>query len=538
MPWGGFERVFSMSRGVGFAHLLIVVCILLLGGVACRRSQEIHGQVFLVQNGPKGPENWKLALVELHLLSESELKKLAAEVITRQLQANADLAARKAKVEEQQRLLLRMEEDLSKVPAQVLALSEYQALLQSASTLRAELGLRYQSYAVSNSVNILDRLFDRLPAARAKTDADGEFRIHAGKGQWLLAQAERKGADGAQTFVWVVPIPMGEAKLLLANDNQVRGVQGLWELLGSVSGVSIQPLPLPSSSAEDMAAWMAETRQKAQLLMSQELVRAQARKKQGLERASQSSARISTGSLSPGEQLMLRTTEETFPVRWIPPGRFTMGSPADEVGVEKDEPQHEVTLTQGFFIMETECPQRLWNAFMTNNPSRFQGEDLPVEQINWHEAREFCLKLTELQRSQGWIPPGWKWELPTEAQWEYAARAGNSGSPAGSLEESAWYQKNSDGTTHPVGQRKPNAWGLLDVLGNVWEWCLDGYGDYPTVPVTDPQGTPSSPLKVFRGSGCNSTAQACRFGFRNAERAVVRNGPLGIRGVLVRSSTP
>lgn len=523
-----------MIRGAGWLHLLILFSVLSFGGMGCRRSPEIQGQVFVVQDGQ---ENRKLALVGIHVVSEVQLKHVAAKVVTEQLQSNADLAARKAKVEEQQQSLLKMEEDLTRVPAQVSGMPEYQALLQSVARRRAQLGLDYQTYAASNTLSLRERLFDRLPPAQAKTDADGEFRMRAAKGQWLLAQAERKGADGIQTLVWVVPIPRGEAKLLLANDNQVRGVQGLWDLLGSVSGVSTQPLPLPSPSLEDLGGWMAETRQKAQRLMSKELVRAEAQKKQRLELASQATSRMARGGLSPGEQLFLQAGEEAFAVRWIPPGRFMMGSSTNEVGVEKDETPHEVVLTQGFFIMETECPQRLWAGIMTNNPSRFQGEDLPVDRINWHEAREFCQKLTQVQRSKGWIPAGWTWELPTEAQWEYSARAGSGDTPvAARLDERAWYQSNSQETTHPVGQRTPNAWGLTDVLGNVYEWCLDGYGDYPQGPVTDPQGTPTSPLKVFRGGSCLSTALGSRLGFRNAERAVVREGPWGVRGVLVRTS--
>lgn len=137
---------------------------------------------------------------------------------------------------------------------------------------------------------------------------------------------------------------------------------------------------------------------------------------------------------------------------------------------------------------------------MGTRPSYFKGADLPVEQVNWEQAVEFCRKLTEKHREQGKVPQGWEWRLPTESEWEYAARAGTTGARHGELDLIAWHPKNSGFTTHPVGKKQANAWGLHDMIGNVWEWCSDWYvPSYPTGVVTHPKGPSNGTARVFRG---------------------------------------
>ena len=145
---------------------------------------------------------------------------------------------------------------------------------------------------------------------------------------------------------------------------------------------------------------------------------------------------------------------------WIPAGNFTMGSPESEVGHYNDEgPQTQVTLSQGFWLGKTPVTQGQYQAVMGNNPSCFAaaGADAPVEQVSWDDAMAFCQKLTEQERTAGHLPEGYALTLPTEAQWEYACRAGTTGPYAGDLDGMAWYNKNSDNTTHPVGTKQPNA---------------------------------------------------------------------------------
>ena len=169
---------------------------------------------------------------------------------------------------------------------------------------------------------------------------------------------------------------------------------------------------------------------------------------------------------------------------WCPPGTFTMGSLN---GADDEKPPHQVTLTKGFWMGKTEVTQAQWKSVMGNNPSWHKGDDLPVENVRWNDCQEFC-KNTGLQ-------------LPTEAQWEYACRAGSTGAYAGTgkIDEMGWYENNSGVRTHPVGTKQPNAWGLYDMHGNVWEFCADWKGNYPNGAVTDPQGAASGSYRVRRG---------------------------------------
>ena len=205
----------------------------------------------------------------------------------------------------------------------------------------------------------------------------------------------------------------------------------------------------------------------------------------------------------------------------IEPGTFIMGSPEDELGREGDEIQHEVTLTREYGMGKYEVTQAQFEAIMGTNPSDFKGADLPVEQVSWDDAMEFCKKLTAKEKAAGRLPEGYEYTLPTEAQWEYACRAGtttalNSGKNLSDkdqcpeMDEVGWYYYNSDDATHSVGQKKPNAWGLYDMHGNVWEWCLDWYGDYPSSAVTDPKGPSSDSYRVVRGGSWSDGANYCR----------------------------
>lgn len=190
---------------------------------------------------------------------------------------------------------------------------------------------------------------------------------------------------------------------------------------------------------------------------------------------------------------------------WIGPSTFTMGSPASEPGRGNDETPHQVTLTKGCWIGKYEVTQGQWESVMGKNPSYFSalGPNAPVEQVSWGEAMDYCRKLTEQERAAGRLPAGYEYSLPSEAQWECACRAG-SAAPCCDIEhpdDYGWYKDNSDGSTHPVGQKQPNAWGFHDMHGNVWEWCEDKYGSYPSGAVTDPTGPSRGSERVLRG-GC------------------------------------
>ena len=206
---------------------------------------------------------------------------------------------------------------------------------------------------------------------------------------------------------------------------------------------------------------------------------------------------------------------------WIEPGTFMMGSPEDELGRESDEKLHQVALSCGYWMGKYKITQAQYRAIMMTNPSYFIGADLPVECVSWNDAMEFCAKLTARERAAGRLPAGYEYTLPTEAQWEYACRAGtttalNSGKNLSDkdqcpeMDEVGWYDGNAAYKTHPVGQKQPNAWGLYDMHGNVWECCLDWYGDYPTSAVTDPTGPVTGSERVVRGGCSYDYASGCR----------------------------
>lgn len=214
---------------------------------------------------------------------------------------------------------------------------------------------------------------------------------------------------------------------------------------------------------------------------------------------------------------------------WVAPGTFQMGS-GD--GHSDERPVRRVTHSRGFWLGKTEVTQAQWQAVMGGNPSGFKGDDLPVENVSYEDALAFCRKLTERERAAGRLPDGYVYTLPTEAQWEYACRAGTTGNYAGELDAMAWYGENSSGRTHPVGRKQANAWGLYDMHGNVWEWCLDRRGPYTISSATDPQGADAGSFRVNRGGGWSSIADHCRSANRDWDSPGLGDPVLGFRLAL------
>lgn len=201
---------------------------------------------------------------------------------------------------------------------------------------------------------------------------------------------------------------------------------------------------------------------------------------------------------------------------WVAPGSFLMGSPIDEPERNKVEgPQFRVTLN-GFWLGKTEVTQGQYESVMGVNPSTFKaaGPDAPVEHVSWRDAMSFCQKLTTRERLAGRLPEGYAFTLPTEAQWEYACRAGTTAAYAGEPNAMAWSEENSGSTTHPVATKRPNAWGFFDMSGNVLEWCFDWYGPYPRKSVVDPSGPESGYYRIARGGSWRVGARVGRSAAR------------------------
>ncbi len=211
-------------------------------------------------------------------------------------------------------------------------------------------------------------------------------------------------------------------------------------------------------------------------------------------------------------------------------GTFIMGSPKDEIGRRDGdkELQHQVTISKPFYIGKYEVTQKEYISVMGENPSKFLGENRPVENVTWYDAKEFCKKMNNyvLNEKAKEIPKNYIFDLPTEAQWEYACRAGTTTSlctgknitsernRCSNADEVAWYYYNSGNETHDVGLKKPNAWGIFDMHGNVREWCRDKEDDYPPYAVIDPIGTSESSNYVVRGGPFSGYT----FGVRSADR--------------------
>jgi formylglycine-generating enzyme required for sulfatase activity len=190
----------------------------------------------------------------------------------------------------------------------------------------------------------------------------------------------------------------------------------------------------------------------------------------------------------------------------IPGGAFLMGSPLSETGRDPDEgPQSSVTV-QNLQLSKYEVTQAQYRAVMGTNPASFKGDDLPVESVSWNDALEFCRKLSSLT--------GRKYRLPTEAEWEYAARGGSNSPAAGSVDALAWCGPNSANRTHPVGQKQANAFGLYDMYGNVWEWTESKYRPYPFQPTDGREDLQPTDVRVLRGGSWESATRACRASYR------------------------
>lgn len=214
---------------------------------------------------------------------------------------------------------------------------------------------------------------------------------------------------------------------------------------------------------------------------------------------------------------------------YVEGGTFTMGATSEQGDDANDDekPTRDVTLSS-FNIGKYEVTQAQWEAVMGSNPSQFKGENLPVESVSWDDCQEFIGKLNKLT--------GMSFRLPTEAEWEYAARGGRSGgckySGSDNIDDVAWYDGNSGNESHAVGQKQANELGLYDMCGNVWEWCQDWHGNYGSSAQTNPTGPASGSFRVFRGGSWYYNAVHCRVSNRNRNLPTLRNSGIGLRLAL------
>ncbi len=208
------------------------------------------------------------------------------------------------------------------------------------------------------------------------------------------------------------------------------------------------------------------------------------------------------------------------------PGSFKMGNISND-GTDKKYPVHEVTLTKAFWIGKYPVTQGEWKKVMRTNPSGFPHSDNhPVEKVSWNDCQKFIEKLTEMNKGK------FHFALPTEAQWEFAARSGGRDdwyAGGNRLEDFGWYYENSKEATHPVGEKEPNHLGIYDMSGNVWEWCQDYYKIFPPSTIQNPKGPGKGKFRVLRGGSWYGSASGCCPDFRNWDRPFKRYKYLGFR---------
>lgn len=221
---------------------------------------------------------------------------------------------------------------------------------------------------------------------------------------------------------------------------------------------------------------------------------------------------LSVAGAVAGERRTVELAGVEVAFRWIAPGTFRMGSPEDETLRDPAETPHLVELTRGFWLAETETTQALYRAVTGTNPSEFVGDTLPVDTVSWDEACAFCRTLSEREN----LADGCGYRLPTEAEWEFAARAGSEASGLDFLARFAWTgEPTESGSTHLVGTKEPNRWGLFDMRGNLWEWCADGWSDYPAEKAVDPfTSAGNAAVRIDRGGCWDSPPQHARFAWR------------------------
>ena len=239
---------------------------------------------------------------------------------------------------------------------------------------------------------------------------------------------------------------------------------------------------------------------------------------------------VKVSSYKSGEEWVFTVGKAIFKMVWVEGGTFTMGCTSEQGGdcYNDETPAHSVTVSN-YYIGETEVTQALWVAVMGNNPSNWKGDDLPVESVSWNDAQEFIVKLNRLT--------GRTFRLPTEAEWEYAARGGSKSrgykySGSDSIDAVAWYDANSGQKTHPVKGKQANELGLYDMSGNVWEWCSDWKGGYSSGSQQDPEGTSTGSYRVLRGGCWGCIARVCRVSHRASVTPDTRFDNFGFRLVL------
>jgi len=371
----------------------------------------------------------------------------------------------------------------------------------------------------------------KLPNLKVKADLDCVFFLDGEEQSHLKAGHIQK-----------IPLAAGEYELMfVSEDNCADCVEMEFEMpdvdkLQKVSLIAVRDSRLQKEAEEQRLAEekrQAELRrQEAERKAAEERKREEERKRREEEerRRREAEERKRLEEAARAKERVFRVGSVEFKMIRVEGGSFMMGSPdSDSDAYNNEKPQHRVTLSD-YYIGETPVTQALWQAVMGNNPSSSKGTNNPVECVSWNDCQEFIQKLNRLT--------GMAFALPTEAQWEYAARGGNKSkgfkySGSNNIGEVAWYDDNSGNKSHPVKGKRANELGLYDMSGNVWEWCKDRYGDYSSSSQTNPTGPATGSIRMLRGGCWGSYARHCRVARRSGSDPGDRCNVFGFRLSLV-----
>jgi formylglycine-generating enzyme required for sulfatase activity len=513
--------------------------LLLILTSCSKKPVEVTGQIFVIT---QGRENIKMGGVEVLVVPDEEFRKKAKEVVTWMQQEVKAEAQRKVDSDHMTDFInwvIELEKtssfkipELPKIREGIVKESDMASgLIESA--MKRDLQTRsFIKMFVGDGEKMV-----------FTTDADGKFTLPLRGKAWFHAMAERQVGDNSEGYIWLkgfqAPDGASKASLVIANDDDIKDEDELYSMLAGVCEVQGQLENFRKVDvSENMKSLVKRYREEAESAEAKAEKDAAEAKAQAERDVAETKAKADeaykkfSGSRAGEERIIEIVPGVKMTFCWCPPGEFMMGSPASEEDRSDDEDQVKVTINNGFWMAKTELTQAQWQAVMGSNPSHFKGENQPIEMVRWSDSQKFIEKLNA---SIGSADGGWM-SLPTEAQWEYAARAGEMGPhPGGPLQEVAWYGDNCGNRPHPVGAKRSNAWGLHDMLGNVWEWCADWYDDDLSGGV-DPKGAAKGPYRVCRGGLNYDYADGNRVASRYCDMPENANQYTGFR--VVRSSVP
>jgi formylglycine-generating enzyme required for sulfatase activity len=509
-------------------HLLSVLLVAANLPACSKKPVDVTGQIFVVT---KGRENIKMGGLEVRVIPDGEFLNMAKatvpwmqEEVRKEAQRKTDADFMTAFIHE-----VRAMEEAAPNPIPELPIIR--------KTIVEESGSADSLLESALSAGILQRGMGKLMSGAsstlsASTDADGRFTVPITGKTWFIAAGQREVGKETEEYLWVKgfepPAGATSGTMTISNEADIDSEDGLYSLLSGVTGApgdlegfrkvevseKMKAMVTRHREAANAAKGKAE-REAAEAKAKADREAAEAKAKAEREAAEAKAEAEAAWAKSSGK----RKSEVGFEITpgvemtfcWCPAGKFTMGSPESEADRSDDENQVEVTLSQGIWMAKTEVTQAQWQAVMGENPSKFKGANRPVENVSWNDVQEFLTKVNAIVGNSD----GGEMVLPTEAQWEYAARAGETGPySGGTLDEVAWYKDNSGSETHPVGTKKPNAWGLHDMQGNVCEWCADWYTSELKGGV-DSRGAASGTGRVVRSGGWANNAFGCRVANRS-----------------------